>query len=215
MAWRRRRALSVLCLILCSVCSVLFVLGNLVFVRDGLSSLYLSGQQAPSSSLHAPHGPPPLQRVLLSPSDVQMLELPATALKAETKLGRLLTSVNYQLSESVSGPFDDDPDGTIRLTPNDLRGILASTSDCDVIKEADLTKKTFIASGWTKAVFRASFYGNKAAIKTVDAKGHDVSMCQQHNDMSEAECYDRAAYKLLKEMLLLQTLNHPHIVQVG
>jgi hypothetical protein len=209
---RRRTARSVLGLF-CASCTILFVFGNLL-LHDGFLSVSSADVFLESSSSRTEeqpqHGPSLLQRALLPPSDSMALKLPAAALGAETKLRHLMNSANYQPN---SGNSSDA--ATVRLTPEDMRNILADTSDCDVINRANFTRKSFIASGWTKAVYRGRFYGNDVAIKTVDSGGHDVSMCQQHHGLSEEQCYDRAAHKLLKETLLLQSLRHPHIVEVS
>ena len=78
----------------------------------------------------------------------------------------------------------------------------------------NLTQRAFIASGWTKAVYRGRMNGQNVAIKTVDVSGHDVSMCRQQYDLTKEQCYNRAAQKILKEIVVLQGLKHPHIIEV-
>uniref|UniRef100_UPI00358E7545 extracellular tyrosine-protein kinase PKDCC isoform X2 n=1 Tax=Myxine glutinosa TaxID=7769 RepID=UPI00358E7545 len=74
----------------------------------------------------------------------------------------------------------------------------------------------YVGGGFTKAVYKAVLGGRNArpvALKTVDLGGRDMATCvQTHNDPES--CYRLAAYKLLKEMTLLSSLQHPNVVQI-
>ncbi|XP_059675481.1 extracellular tyrosine-protein kinase PKDCC [Gavia stellata] len=68
--------------------------------------------------------------------------------------------------------------------------------------------------GFTKVVARAALAGGGAvALKSVHGAGREVRQCVQRYG-APAGCRRLAAYKLLKEVTLLQRLQHPGIVQL-
>ncbi|XP_038607001.1 extracellular tyrosine-protein kinase PKDCC [Tachyglossus aculeatus] len=72
----------------------------------------------------------------------------------------------------------------------------------------------FLGSGYTKAVYRARLSGGAAvALKTVDSGGHDVGSCVRQFGVRR-DCYRLAAHKLVKEMVLLERLAHPNVLQL-
>lgn len=71
-----------------------------------------------------------------------------------------------------------------------------------------------LGSGFTKVVVRAALAGGGAvALKSVHGAGREVRQCEQRYG-APAGCRRLAAYKLLKEVMLLRRLRHPGIVQV-
>lgn len=72
-----------------------------------------------------------------------------------------------------------------------------------------------LGSGFTKVVQRAALPGGGGAValKSVHGAGREVRQCEQRYG-APAGCRRLAAYKLLKEVALLQRLRHPGIVQV-
>ncbi|XP_063003719.1 extracellular tyrosine-protein kinase PKDCC-like [Elgaria multicarinata webbii] len=70
-------------------------------------------------------------------------------------------------------------------------------------------------SGITKVVLRAAVSpgGEEIALKAVHWAGSDVSRCLQRYRHQEG-CYRLASYKLLKEAVLLQSLDHPGVVKM-
>jgi len=113
-----------------------------------------------------------------------------------------------------------------RLTVTDLFTYLASTTRC-----LSVSNLTYLASGWTKAVYKGTLVGesggqSSAAVKTVDMFGHDVYRCvrgQSGSDVSLSDasvtslveqCRRRASNKIIKEAYLLKILNSSHVIQV-
>ncbi|XP_059475194.1 extracellular tyrosine-protein kinase PKDCC-like [Neocloeon triangulifer] len=89
--------------------------------------------------------------------------------------------------------------------------LLSTEIDCESLK--NITELQFLAGGWTKAVYKGRFLGTPVAVKTVNLDGHSLKECQDkgHNI---SHCYNRAAAKIVKEMLLLRELVHDNIVKV-
>uniref|UniRef100_A0A670I5S7 Protein kinase domain containing, cytoplasmic n=1 Tax=Podarcis muralis TaxID=64176 RepID=A0A670I5S7_PODMU len=72
----------------------------------------------------------------------------------------------------------------------------------------------YLGSGYTKAVYRAVLNRSLAvALKSVDFGGHDIDNCVKLYASLEG-CYRLASYKIAKEMVLLQRLRHPNILQI-
>nr|XP_056708761.1 extracellular tyrosine-protein kinase PKDCC isoform X2 [Euleptes europaea] len=72
----------------------------------------------------------------------------------------------------------------------------------------------YLGSGYTKAVYRAVLNRSLAvALKAVDFGGHDVERCVALYGALE-DCYRLAACKVVKEMVLLQRLRHPNVLQL-
>ncbi|KAI4883449.1 hypothetical protein NFI96_023567 [Prochilodus magdalenae] len=71
----------------------------------------------------------------------------------------------------------------------------------------------FVGSGYTKAVYRAALNGSFAvALKSVDFGGHDMEECVRRYG-SAGDCYRLASVKLVKEMALMERLQHPNILK--
>ncbi|XP_054331167.1 extracellular tyrosine-protein kinase PKDCC isoform X4 [Pongo pygmaeus] len=72
----------------------------------------------------------------------------------------------------------------------------------------------YVGSGYTKAVYRVRLPGGAAvALKAVDFSGHDLGSCVREFGVRRG-CYRLAAHKLLKEMVLLERLRHPNVLQI-
>ncbi|XP_036429689.1 extracellular tyrosine-protein kinase PKDCC isoform X2 [Colossoma macropomum] len=72
----------------------------------------------------------------------------------------------------------------------------------------------FVGSGYTKAVYRAALNGSFAvALKSVDFGGHDMEECVRKYG-SAGDCYRLASVKLVKEMALMERLQHPNILKL-
>nr|XP_034952973.1 extracellular tyrosine-protein kinase PKDCC-like [Zootoca vivipara] len=94
------------------------------------------------------------------------------------------------------------------------RGASAGALGCAELSGA--TGVRLVGSGITKLVQRAVLPrggGHEVALKSVHPAGRDVSRCAQRY-AHPSGCYRLAAYKLLKEMVLLQSLEHPGIVKL-
>lgn len=79
---------------------------------------------------------------------------------------------------------------------------------------SNVTDVHYLGSGYTKAVYKAVLNRSLAvALKSVDFGGHDIDHCVKLYGALE-DCYRLASYKIIKEMILLQRLRHPNILQV-
>uniref|UniRef100_A0A670XX66 Extracellular tyrosine-protein kinase PKDCC n=1 Tax=Pseudonaja textilis TaxID=8673 RepID=A0A670XX66_PSETE len=79
---------------------------------------------------------------------------------------------------------------------------------------SNVTEVHYLGSGYTKAVYKAVLNQSLAvALKSVDFGGHDIDNCVKLYG-SLADCYRLASYKIVKEMVLLQRLRHPNILQL-
>uniref|UniRef100_A0ACB8GAZ4 Uncharacterized protein n=1 Tax=Sphaerodactylus townsendi TaxID=933632 RepID=A0ACB8GAZ4_9SAUR len=77
----------------------------------------------------------------------------------------------------------------------------------------NVTGVHYLGSGYTKAVYKAVLNRSLAvALKSVDFGGHDIDHCLKLFGALE-DCYRLASYKLIKEMILLQRLRHPNVLQ--
>ena len=83
--------------------------------------------------------------------------------------------------------------------------------DCGRIEA--ISDREYVASGWTKSVFRGRYGHGSVALKTVDIGGQDVTSCMD-GGRSLQFCYHRAAQKIVKEIVLLQALAHDNVIQV-
>lgn len=99
------------------------------------------------------------------------------------------------------------------ISDSELRAVLNKTSNC--VKLQSLTNKEYVASGWTKAVYKTNLEGRPVALKTIDLSGHDMTKCGQQLAGSPSFCYKKASQKILKELLLLRALKIPNVVQVN
>uniref|UniRef100_A0A8C5PLK5 Extracellular tyrosine-protein kinase PKDCC n=1 Tax=Leptobrachium leishanense TaxID=445787 RepID=A0A8C5PLK5_9ANUR len=81
----------------------------------------------------------------------------------------------------------------------------------DIANRSDVR---YLGSGYTKAVYKLVLNRSlSVALKSVDFGGHDIQNCvQQYRDLQD--CYRLASYKIVKEMILLQRLQHPNILQL-
>ncbi|KAF4517346.1 hypothetical protein B566_EDAN011733 [Ephemera danica] len=98
--------------------------------------------------------------------------------------------------------------------PHGLRWPYAGNGLLNCTSLRDVAQLEFIASGWTKAVYRGKLAGNRdVAVKTVNLNGHELQVCQARGE-TLPECYSRAAAKLMREMILLTELAHDNMIKV-
>lgn len=96
--------------------------------------------------------------------------------------------------------------------PSQLRQVLEPLSRCDRVSKVD--SLAYLASGWTKAVYRGRLDNRDVAVKMADKDGYDVRRCLKTAGLTAAQCRKRAEDKILKEGFILSTLDNPHIVRV-
>ncbi|KAF5893054.1 extracellular tyrosine-protein kinase PKDCC-like, partial [Clarias magur] len=72
----------------------------------------------------------------------------------------------------------------------------------------------FVGSGYTKAVYRAELNASfSVALKAVDLNGHDMESCVKRYNSAE-DCYRLASFKIIKEITLMERLQHPNILKL-
>ncbi|KAL0170229.1 hypothetical protein M9458_034825, partial [Cirrhinus mrigala] len=71
----------------------------------------------------------------------------------------------------------------------------------------------FLGSGYTKTVLKAALpQGLFVALKSVNHQGTDMRLCMEDFQDSQG-CHELVSFKLRKEIVLLQRLQHPNIVE--
>ena len=85
---------------------------------------------------------------------------------------------------------------------------------CQEINGITHSQKEYVGSGFTKRVQRALLGDTYVALKTPLQDGPDVIECT-HYGMKIDECFRLANFKVMKEIALLQQLQHPNIIKVG
>ena len=121
----------------------------------------------------------------------------------ENKLRRLLEIMETNLENTVSSKTEVAP------VENYFSDRLIY---CDDI--ANITDRIYLASGWTKAVYKGMYQGTPVALKTVDPGGQDVNTCMEAG-RSHIECYIKAAKKIVKEIVILQALADRNVLKVS
>lgn len=99
--------------------------------------------------------------------------------------------------------------GAVRDTTLEALGSEIGCSDL-----SGLTVVDFLGAGYTKMVLKVVLaQGLEVALKTVNSQGTDMRSCLE--DFRDPKgCQDLVSFKLRKEILLLQRLQHPNIVKV-
>lgn len=78
----------------------------------------------------------------------------------------------------------------------------------------NVTNVQYLGSGYTKAVYKAALNNSfSVALKSVDFGGHDMENCVKKYG-SAVDCYRLASFKIVKEMTLMERLQHPNILKV-
>ena len=243
MLWRKKRRLPMSGLsLIYMVCGCVLVLGHLYMMHsafiqffDDPRNVYAESVQRVSSHL----------RLVETLRNIPALALPDPLRKIhatshikfnEPKLRRLMnndiyksklagetndayieieTSQNFQKKNSKQNIDKEGKEyhDLLFVSDSELRAVLNKTSNC--VKLQSLTNKEYVASGWTKAVYKTNLEGHPVALKTIDLSGHDMTKCGQLLTESHSFCYKKASQKILKELLLLRALKIPNVVQVN
>ncbi|XP_016134095.1 extracellular tyrosine-protein kinase PKDCC-like [Sinocyclocheilus grahami] len=78
----------------------------------------------------------------------------------------------------------------------------------------NVTNVQYLGSGYTKAVYKATVNSSfSVALKSVDFGGHDMENCVKKYG-SSPDCYKLASFKIVKEMTLMESLQHPNILKL-
>ena len=130
----------------------------------------------------------------------------------------ITTSSLYASMSSTSSTYNSSI-----FMPSNSRYMLLNSDrsfNCSNINEIIIRHK--LGQGVTKQVYLGMYKGYKVAVKMVTKSSLDVKSClsQMSRDgydltvANKRKCYDLTSYKLVKELLLLQQLNHPNIMRL-
>uniref|UniRef100_A0A8D2KXL2 Extracellular tyrosine-protein kinase PKDCC n=1 Tax=Varanus komodoensis TaxID=61221 RepID=A0A8D2KXL2_VARKO len=144
-------------------------------------------------------------RLLMKPLERRLMDLaPQQRLSSSSSTERSFGSLRSGVGTSSGTPWH--PRAKLELSLSPLR------LGCRDIR--NVTDVHYLGSGYTKAVYKAVLNRSLAvALKSVDFAGHDIDNCVKRYGSLE-DCYRLASYKIVKEMVLLQRLRHPNILQL-
>ncbi|XP_013869550.1 extracellular tyrosine-protein kinase PKDCC [Austrofundulus limnaeus] len=106
-----------------------------------------------------------------------------------------------------------DPDSVLGYSPWNEVTLGSRDLGCDSL--VDMQAVEVLGSGYTKLVVRARLAGARApvALKLVNEQGVDMSKCVE--DFKDPRgCRELVSYKLRREMILLDRLRHPNVIQL-
>ncbi len=116
-----------------------------------------------------------------------------------------------------SSPHDQAPDSTLDYSlwneiTHGSRKAHMDELDCDSL--VDMQAVEILGSGYTKLVVKVNLAGGqRVALKLVNEHGIDMEKCVE--DFKDPQgCRELVAYKLKKEIVLLQRLQHPNVIRV-
>ncbi|GIY75961.1 extracellular tyrosine-protein kinase PKDCC [Caerostris extrusa] len=75
-------------------------------------------------------------------------------------------------------------------------------------------KVRFVAAGYTKSTYKVRLGNRTLSLKTVNVEGHDISFCLHQEDRYLHDCFLLTASKLLREIAILRSIQHPNIVKI-
>uniref|UniRef100_A0A3Q2ZZB2 Protein kinase domain containing, cytoplasmic n=2 Tax=Kryptolebias marmoratus TaxID=37003 RepID=A0A3Q2ZZB2_KRYMA len=133
----------------------------------------------------------------------------------EEALRRALIRQLHQRRKEMTpllSPADPNPDAALGLWdevpigPRDQMG-------CDSL--VDMRAAEVLGSGYTKLVVRANLARGQApvALKLVNEQGIDMSKCVE-DFKDPGGCRELVSYKLRREMILLDRLRHPNVIEL-
>ncbi|XP_062863744.1 extracellular tyrosine-protein kinase PKDCC [Trichomycterus rosablanca] len=122
-------------------------------------------------------------------------------------------SHGHPLSATENTSTADNPelDHERNITLEDS-GLLGSNIGCSEL--SGMTVVDFLGAGYTKTVLKVLLsHGMEVALKTVNDQGTDMRSCME-DFRDQQGCQDLVSFKLRKEIILLQRLQHPNIVKL-
>ncbi|XP_067310649.1 extracellular tyrosine-protein kinase PKDCC [Pseudorasbora parva] len=109
--------------------------------------------------------------------------------------------------------FDESSEGfkDLRVSTN---GTVNGKTDIGCEELSGMKAVDFLGSGYTKTVLKAKLpQGLFVALKSVNHQGTDMRLCMEDFQDSHG-CHELVSFKLRKEIVLLQRLQHPNIVEL-
>ena len=81
----------------------------------------------------------------------------------------------------------------------------------------DIQVVGYVGHGYTKLVEKGIYKGVEVAVKSVPTNSEDIKRCVSNPAVNRSieECFTLSKYKVLKEIVMLQELQHRNIVKVG
>lgn len=134
----------------------------------------------------------------------------------------LIQQLNQRRRELIPLLFPADPNGK-RAPQSDPDSVLGYSlwnevtdrdqMGCDSL--VDMRAVEVLGSGYTKLVVRAHLAGGRPAValKLVNEQGVDMNKCLE-DFQDPAGCRELVSSKLRREMILLDRLRHPNVIQV-
>eukprot|EP00795_Rhopilema_esculentum_P010685 gene10685-19453_t len=120
-----------------------------------------------------------------------------------------LPSKNLKIPKSIKRDSKEQP-----VIPVDKNiDFVSNVFNCTLLE----SMRTFevLGSGYTKVVRRGILGGTSYALKYTTSKNQDIIKCKSERpSQSHFECYNLAKFKLLKEALLMNQLQHRNIIKV-
>lgn len=102
----------------------------------------------------------------------------------------------------------------LHLSTNHSVNYTNATTDIGCEELSGMKAVDFLGSGYTKTVLKAELpQGLFVALKSVNHQGTDMRLCMDEFQDSQ-RCHELVSFKLRKEIVLLQRLQHPNIVEV-
>ena len=223
MLWKKKRRVHMSGIsVLFTFCGCILILGNVYVMYNGFLQFFDDPRNVLKETLGVegvlPHTD--LSSNMETLQDVPVIALPDSLRKVpstvhiilnEPKLRRLMDNVidrsksynedeekTFLRSKNTKQSEHAENKGTAgrkisSVSDSELRAALNKTSDC--VKLQSLTNQEYIASGWTKAVYKTNMEGHPVALKKVDLSGHDMAKCGQQLTRTPSFCYKKSFAK--------------------
>ncbi|XP_067224012.1 extracellular tyrosine-protein kinase PKDCC [Chanodichthys erythropterus] len=119
-----------------------------------------------------------------------------------------LLDITFDNKQSSEG-FRD-----LHLSTNHSVNYINAKTDIGCEELSSMKAVDFLGSGYTKTVLKAELpQGLFVALKSVNHQGTDMRLCMDEFQDSQG-CHELVSFKLRKEIVLLQRLQHPNIVEL-
>ncbi|XP_052436028.1 extracellular tyrosine-protein kinase PKDCC [Carassius gibelio] len=156
-------------------------------------------ENKPFGDAARPDGLTPARDRLLQQLKERQQELELLDITFDNKQGFMDPS--FSTNDNINGKLSSDSPVTARTD--------IGCEELGGIKAVD-----FLGSGYTKTVLKAELpQGLFVALKSINHQGTDMRLCMEDFQDSQG-CNELVSFKLRKEIVLLQRLQHPNIVEL-